>query len=164
LLIISVPSPFTITFGTFFILFCVPLSANVLKFRKQKKKYQSYRRQLKEGQNSNYVYNEIWGKHVVPDSIQKKEYLELFHVGRKVKGFFSVTKQTGKRSYEGREVFYIGIVLKRNSEVITIKIIERQDIMEGFSYYENNNTQYVDIGDTVDVEPCSLYLMPEVVK
>ncbi len=140
------------------------LNNEPIKFREQKKKYQEYWEQAKKDANLSDVCYELWGQFEPSDSVRRLEYMKLFYEGRKVLGYFEVIKKTETSSYIGMNINYIGEVISQFNDTISIKILSRDNIKDGFVFSQEpfpNYTKYVNINDTIEINSCDVYLIPD---
>lgn len=136
------------------------LNNQPIRFREQKKKYQKYWELTDEGKNSSDIHFELWGQFEVPDSIQKKEYLELFYVGRKVRGNFEVNKQIDTRAFESLQLNFIAEVVEIKENNPIFKIIKIDQIPDGYNISDYRFEKTPTIGDIINLDICLVYLIP----
>ena len=137
------------------------LNDEPIKFRKQKKNYKTYWIETAKGRDFSEMHNEIWGKYETPDSIMKREYLEFFHLGRRVRGYFCCIKQISESSSQGEYIEYIGEVVKIENDKPTIKIISTNKMPEGFTMADFVFDKIPEVGEIKNIEACSVYLIPD---
>jgi hypothetical protein len=141
------------------------LNNDPIKFREQKKKYKTYWKEIKEGRSYEDLYNELWGKDALPDSVLRIEYLKLFYPGRKVKGYFNVVGNIRRAetttSFQDELVYYIAEVTKVHKSEIELSIVSVGQIEEGFEVADQFFKEKPKLRDIIKIDPCLVYLIPD---
>lgn len=129
------------------------LNNKPIKFKEQKRYYKEYWRlariegdSLKKWWTANNTQNEL-------DSLNQI-YFSNFEIGRKVLGSVGAWTPMKNGHSSGTEVKMIGDIIERKDRIFKVKIID-------LGVYKDKFTLNYKIGDTIEISPDEVYLIPK---